>query len=95
MQVPYILLFALFMLLLNIVRPGYSGFKSVSSYLLLLLFWISVLISGVRFAIQHGNEFVQWPHLVKLPPTNDVCEVGGFTEKGNMFPPEFSEKIAL
>ncbi|KAI7879226.1 SacI homology domain-containing protein [Mucor mucedo] len=93
--VPYILLFALFMLILNIVRPGYSGFQSVSSYLLLLLFWVSVLISGVRFALQHGSEFVQWPHLVKLPPTDDVCEAGGFTEKGNMSPPEFAEKRPL
>lgn len=83
------------MLILNIVRPGYSGFKSVSSYLLLLLFWISVLISGVRFALQHGNEFVQWPHLVKLPSTEDVCEAGGFTEKGTMSPPEFAEDIPL
>jgi hypothetical protein len=77
------------MLLLNIVRPGYSGFKSVSSYLLLLLFWVSVLISGVRFAIQHGDQFVQWPHLVKLPSTDDVSEDGTVIEKeGNMFPPE-------
>ncbi|GAA5806732.1 hypothetical protein MFLAVUS_000080 [Mucor flavus] len=90
--VPYILIFSLFMLLLNIVRPSYSGFKSVSSYLLLLLFWISVLISGVRFALQHGDQFVQWPRLVKLPPTDDVAEVSEFTEKGNMSPPEFSKE---
>lgn len=80
------------MLLLNIVRPGYSGFKSVSSYLLLLLFWVSVLISGVRFALEHGDQFVQWPHLVKLPPTDDVAEVSDFTEKGTMTPPEFSKE---
>ncbi|KAG2231346.1 SacI homology domain-containing protein [Thamnidium elegans] len=90
--VPYILIFALFMLLLNIVRPGYSGFKSVSSYLLLLLFWISVLISGVRFALQHGDQFVQWPCLVKLPPTDDIAAVSEFTEKGTMSPPEFSKE---
>ncbi|GAA5796879.1 SacI homology domain-containing protein [Helicostylum pulchrum] len=90
--VPYILIFALFMLLLNIVRPGYSGFKSVSSYLLLLLFWISVLISGVRFALQHGDQFVQWPRLVKLPPTDDIAEASEFTEKGVMSPPEFSKE---
>jgi hypothetical protein len=84
------------MLLLNIIRPNYSGFKSYTSYFLLLLFWVSVLISGVRFALQHGDEFVQWPHLVKLPPTDDVSEVGGFTEKGNMAPPEMSkEEIPL
>jgi hypothetical protein len=93
--VPYILFFSLFMLLLNIVRPGYSGFKSVTSYLLLLIFWVSVLISGVRFALKHGDEFVQWPRLVKLPPTDDVSEVGGFTEKGNMAPPEIAKEHVL
>lgn len=89
--VPYILLFALFMLLLNLIRPNYSGFKSYTSYFLLLLFWVSVLISGVRFAIKHGDEFVQWPHLVKLPPTDDISEVG-FTEQGNMSPPEITKE---
>ncbi|KAK4509993.1 uncharacterized protein ATC70_006162 [Mucor velutinosus] len=89
--VPYILLFALFMLLLNLIRPNYSGFKSYTSYFLLLLFWVSVLISGVRFAIQHGDEFVQWPHLVKLPPTDDISEAG-FTENGNMSPPEITKE---
>ncbi|KAF1799276.1 SacI homology domain-containing protein [Mucor lusitanicus] len=89
--VPYILLFALFMLFLNLIRPNYSGFKSYTSYFLLLLFWVSVLISGVRFAIKHGDEFVQWPRLVKLPPTDDISETG-FTEKGNMSPPEITKE---
>ncbi|KAL9549467.1 hypothetical protein MBANPS3_005195 [Mucor bainieri] len=89
--VPYILLFALFMLVLNVIRPSYSGFKSYTSYFLLLLFWVSVLISGVRFAIKHGDEFVQWPRLVKLPPTDGISEAG-FTEKGNMSPPEITKE---
>lgn len=89
--VPYILLFALFMLLLNLIRPNYSGFKSYASYFLLLLFWVSVLISGVRFALKHGDEFVQWPRLVKLPPTDDISEAL-FTEKGNMSPPEITKE---
>lgn len=93
--VPYILLFALFMLLLNIFKPGYSGFKSVTSYILLLIFWVSVLISGVRFALKHGDEFVQWPRLVQLPPTDDVAESGGVTEKGNMSPPEIAKEHVL
>lgn len=93
--VPYILFFALFMLLLNIFRPNYSGFKSVSSYLLLLIFWVSVLISGVRFALKHGDEFVQWPLLVQLPPTDDIAEAGGVTEKGNMSPPEIPKEEVL
>lgn len=93
--VPYILFFALFMLLLNIFRPNYSGFKSVTSYLLLLIFWVSVLISGVRFALKHGDEFVQWPLLVQLPPTDDIAEAGGVTEKGNMSPPEIAKEHVL
>ncbi|CEP14242.1 hypothetical protein [Parasitella parasitica] len=90
--VPYILMFALFMLVLNVIRPNYSGFQSYTSYFLLLLFWVSVLISGVRFALKHGDEFVQWPHLVKLPSTDDVSEPGSFTEKGNMSPPEITKE---
>ncbi|KAI9344770.1 SacI homology domain-containing protein [Pilaira anomala] len=90
--VPYILLFALFMLSLNIARPGYSGFNTFSSYILLLLFWVSVLIAGVRFALQHGDQFVQWPHLVKLPPTDEIAEHSDFTEKGKMSAPEFSKE---
>ncbi|KAI8640444.1 SacI homology domain-containing protein [Parasitella parasitica] len=90
--VPYILMFALFMLVLNVIRPNYSGFKSYTSYFLLLLFWVSVLISGIRFALKHGDEFVQWPHLVKLPSTDDVSEAGTFTEKGNMSPPEITRE---
>lgn len=89
--VPYILAFAFFMLLLNIIRPNYSGFQSYTSYFLLLLFWISVLISGVRFALKHGDEFVQWPRLVKLPPTDNVFDVG-VTEEGNMAPPEMQKE---
>jgi hypothetical protein len=92
--VPYILAFALFMLLLNLVRPNYSGFQTYTSYFLLLLFWISVLISGVRFAVKHGDEFVQWPHLVKLPATDNVFDVG-VSEKGNMVPPEMQKEKVI
>ncbi|KAI8376741.1 SacI homology domain-containing protein [Choanephora cucurbitarum] len=88
--VPYILAFALFMLLVNLVRPSYSGFQSYTAYFLLLLFWVSVLISGVRFALKHGDDFVQWPDLVKLPSYDDVFEVG-FTKKGSMAPPEITK----
>ncbi|KAI8878461.1 hypothetical protein K501DRAFT_195846 [Backusella circina FSU 941] len=90
--VPYILIFALFMLLLNLVRPSYSGFKSVTSYLLLLLFWISVLISGVRFAIKHGDEFVQWPGLVRLPLDSETDETGTL-KQGNNEPPEMQKGL--
>ncbi|KAI8391264.1 SacI homology domain-containing protein [Radiomyces spectabilis] len=86
--VPYILLFALFMFWLNVFRPSYSGFQSTTSYMLLLAFWISVVISGVRFAIQHGDDFVQWPHLVALPPTELETSETGTVEKGHMAPPE-------
>lgn len=85
--VPYIMFFAFFMLFTNIFRPSYSGFKSVTSYVLLLLFWVSVLISGVRFAIKHGNQFVQWPRLLELPSTEEIEEIPLMTEKeGNMAP---------
>ncbi|RCH84508.1 hypothetical protein CU098_006519, partial [Rhizopus stolonifer] len=92
--VPYILAFALFMLLTNILHPSYSGFKSYAAYFLLLLFWVSVLISGVRFALKHGDDFVQWPSLVKLPSYDNVFEVG-YTEKGSMAPPELSKDELL
>ena len=78
------------MLLVNLVRPSYSGFQSYTAYFLLLLFWVSVLISGVRFALKHGDDFVQWPDLVKLPSYDDVFEVG-FTKKGSMAPPEITK----
>ncbi|KAI8997241.1 SacI homology domain-containing protein [Pilobolus umbonatus] len=84
--VPYILVFALFMLILNLVQPGYSGFESRITYLLLILFWVSVLISAVRFALDNGDKFVQWPHLVSLP---DTTHTSGMTEKGKMTPPDF------
>ncbi|KAI8971960.1 SacI homology domain-containing protein [Mycotypha africana] len=93
--VPYILMFSLFMLALNIVRPNYSGFKSYASYFLLLLFWLSVLISGIRFALRNGKDFVQWPKLVKLPDTEEVIESAEFTEAGKMAPPELSKSDLL
>jgi hypothetical protein len=80
------------MLLLNLFRPSYSGFKSVTSYLLLLLFWVSVLISGVRFAIKHGDEFVQWPGLVKLPLDSETGETGA-VKQGNSEPPEMQKDL--
>lgn len=91
-QVPYIMFFALFMLFINILRPSYSGFKSVTSYILLLLFWVSVLISGVRFATKHGDQFVQWPRLLPLPSTEEIEEIPTMAEKeGSMAPPEFAK----
>ncbi|ORE02789.1 hypothetical protein BCV72DRAFT_43735 [Rhizopus microsporus var. microsporus] len=92
--VPYIMLFALFMLIINIVNPSYSGFQSITSYVLLLLFWISVLISGARFAIQHGDQFVQWPRLLELPSTEEIEEIPTMTEKeGTMAPPDISNDL--
>ncbi|KAJ8656399.1 hypothetical protein O0I10_007967 [Lichtheimia ornata] len=86
--VPYILIFGLFMLLLNLFRPSYSGVHSWVSYLLLLAFWLSVIISGVRFALRHGDQFVGWPHLVALPNYDELDAKGGIMEKGGMEPPE-------
>ncbi|KAG2226042.1 hypothetical protein INT45_002508 [Circinella minor] len=86
--VPSILIFGLFMLLLNLFRPGYSGVQSWISYLMLLAFWLSVVVSGVRFAIRHGNQFVEWPHLVQQPDYDQFESMGGVLEKGTNFPPE-------
>lgn len=76
------------MLLLNLFRPSYSGVHSWVSYLLLLAFWLSVIISGVRFALRHGDQFVGWPHLVALPNYDELDAKGGIMEKGGMEPPE-------
>ncbi|KAI9489823.1 SacI homology domain-containing protein [Zychaea mexicana] len=86
--VPSILVFGLFMLLLNLLRPGYSGVQSWLSYLMLLAFWLSVVVSGVRFAIRHGNQFVEWPHLVHQPDYDQFEAMGGVMEKGSNLPPE-------
>ena len=86
--VPSILIFGLFMLLLNLFRPGYSGVQSWISYMMLLAFWLSVVVSGVRFAIRHGNQFVEWPHLVHQPDYDQFESMGGVLEKGANFPPE-------
>lgn len=75
------------MLLLNLVRPNYSGVSSWLSYLLLLAFWLSVLISGVRFALRHGDQFVEWPHLIPQPDY-DTDTVDTISEKGAMVPPD-------
>lgn len=77
------------MLLLNIVRPNFSGVHSWVSYLLLLAFWFSVVMSGIRFAIRHGNQFVQWPRLVPPPDYETIeADMGGVTEKGTSHPPD-------
>ncbi|KAI8143514.1 SacI homology domain-containing protein [Fennellomyces sp. T-0311] len=86
--VPSILIFGLFMLLLNLLRPGYSGVQSWISYLMLLAFWLSVVVSGVRFAVRHGNQFVEWPHLVHQPDYDQFEAMGGVLEKGANVPPE-------
>lgn len=87
--VPYILLFALFMLFLNLICPGYSSAQqSWLSYLLLLVFWLSVLISGVRFALRHSNQFVTRPHLVPQTDYDHVDFNEGVSEKGSFAPPE-------
>ncbi|KAI9317191.1 SacI homology domain-containing protein [Dichotomocladium elegans] len=86
--VPYILIFGLLMLLLNLFRPTFSGNHTWFIYILILGFWFSVVVSGVRFAIRHGNQFVQWPHLVKMPDFDELDLYGGITEKGAMVPPD-------
>ncbi|KAI9020157.1 SacI homology domain-containing protein [Phycomyces nitens] len=86
--VPYILIFSLFMLLLNIFRPDYSGFEYRKTYFLWLSFWFSVVVTASRFSLRHGDQFVEWPHLVELSPCEDNAEEGVVESKGNMVPPE-------
>ncbi|KAI7868999.1 SacI homology domain-containing protein [Spinellus fusiger] len=86
--VPYVLVFSLLMLMLNIFQPSYSGFESRKAYLLWLCFWVSVVISAVRFSLRHGHQLVQWPHLVALPVYKEGIEEGTFESKGEMMPPE-------
>ncbi|KAI8580280.1 hypothetical protein K450DRAFT_280022 [Umbelopsis ramanniana AG] len=71
--VPAILIFAFIMLLVNLIFPRFSGSNSTFMYLLVVSFWFSVLVSGVRYIVQNGSEFVQWPKLV--PVGNDREQV--------------------
>jgi len=71
--VPAILIFAFVMLLLNLIFPSVSGVTSRSVYLLVVSFWFSVIVSGARYIVQNGAEFVQWPKLI--PPAHKRAEV--------------------
>ncbi|EPB89786.1 hypothetical protein HMPREF1544_03449 [Mucor circinelloides 1006PhL] len=51
----------------------------------------TVLISGVCFAIKHGDELIRWPRIVKLPSTDDISKAD-FTEKGNMSLPQITKE---
>ncbi|KAF7723677.1 hypothetical protein EC973_001768 [Apophysomyces ossiformis] len=73
--VPYILLFAIFMLLLILIRPDYPGFESTSAYFFLIVFWLSVINAAIRFALRHGDQFVQWPHLVPVALPDDWDDI--------------------
>lgn len=61
------------MLLLNLIFPSVSGVTSRSVYLLVVSFWFSVIVSGARYIVQNGAEFVQWPKLI--PPAHKRAEV--------------------
>jgi hypothetical protein len=54
------------MLLLNLIFPSVSGITSNFVYLLVVSFWFSVIVSGLRYIVQNGAEFVQWPKLVPV-----------------------------
>jgi hypothetical protein len=65
--VPPILGFALVMLLLHLLRPALFGPRSMVSYMTALVFWLSVLVSALKFSLRHSNYFVSLPHL-STPP---------------------------
>ncbi|KAG2176447.1 hypothetical protein INT43_005687 [Umbelopsis isabellina] len=72
--VPAILVFALIMLLLNLLLPGVTGISSRYVYLLVISFWFSVIVSGVRYIVANGSEFVQWPKLLPLGHKNEAVQ---------------------
>ncbi|KAH8548524.1 SacI homology domain-containing protein [Umbelopsis sp. PMI_123] len=69
--VPAILVFAFIMLLVNLIFPRTSGSNSTFMYLMVVSFWFSVLVSGVRYIVQNGSQFVQWPKLLPTGPKRD------------------------
>ncbi|ORX56736.1 hypothetical protein DM01DRAFT_1319763 [Hesseltinella vesiculosa] len=69
---PPIVVFSLLMLLLHLLRPSLFGLHSLTTYLAILIFWISVLMSAVKFALRHSEFFVDLPHLLSPPQTADA-----------------------
>ncbi|KAI8332862.1 SacI homology domain-containing protein [Chlamydoabsidia padenii] len=75
--VPPIVGFSLVMLILHLVRPSMFGPFSTLTYLTILLFWLSVLMSAAKFSLRHSTYFVNLPHL-SIPP-QPVDDVGSTT----------------
>ncbi|CAO3590086.1 unnamed protein product [Absidia cylindrospora] len=75
--VPPIVGFALIMLILHLLRPSMFGPRSLVTYLTILMFWLSVLVSAVKFSLRHSNHFVALP-LLSIPP-QPVDDVGSTT----------------
>ncbi|CAO3631245.1 unnamed protein product [Cunninghamella blakesleeana] len=69
--VPPIVVFALIMLILALLRPALFGPHSFITYLVIFLFWLSVLVSAVKFALQHSEQFVDLPALLGGPKAVD------------------------
>ncbi|KAI8071575.1 SacI homology domain-containing protein [Gongronella butleri] len=67
--VPPIVLFALVMLLLHLLHPSLFGSHTAFTYLAVLVFWFSVLISALKFALRNSDYFVALPHLLSPPQT--------------------------
>ncbi|ORZ18050.1 SacI homology domain-domain-containing protein [Absidia repens] len=71
--VPPIVGFALVMLILHLLRPALFGPLSVVTYMAILMFWLSVVLSALKFSLVHSKHFVNLPHLSIPPqPVDDV-----------------------
>jgi hypothetical protein len=75
--VPFIVGFALIMLFLHLFQPSMFGPFSTLTYLTILLFWLSVLMSAAKFSLRHSAHFVDLPNL-SIPP-QPVDDVGSTT----------------
>ncbi|TFY83312.1 hypothetical protein EWM64_g701 [Hericium alpestre] len=64
--VPYMLTFALFMILAGLTLPRTSDY-SLSYY---FLFWLTLFGLALGFTLIHGVDYVSWPRL--LPPTDII-----------------------
>ncbi|CAO3629800.1 unnamed protein product [Cunninghamella echinulata] len=69
--VPPIVVFALIMLILTLLRPTLFGTHSLLAFLAIFLFWLSVLVSAIKFALRHSEQFVDHPHLLGPPKADN------------------------
>lgn len=77
-SVPYILLFALFMICAGLTLPRTSDYSLLYYFML----WFVIASLAVVFMMVHGIEYVSWPRLI--PPTDTIYYKGpGFRSAHN------------